>query len=134
MNKLLKPFLVIGNAFVRWILRTRAHRLLSRSVVLLEIKGRRSGRTYLVPVSYKPADYGITIMTYRRRMWWRNLLGSDEIPIYLRGSRILATPEVVSEDREAIGNGLLERGWVRKSAIRAKAAESVLIRLRIDMR
>ncbi len=129
MNRLLKPFLAIGNEVVRRVLKSRFHWMLSGNVVLLEITGRRSGRKYLVPVNYKPAKDGITVMTYRRRLWWRNLLDGGEFPIYFRGRQVTAVPEVETDDLDVIRNGLIERGWIRQSAFRAKAMESVLIRL-----
>lgn len=131
MTKLLKPFLAIGNAFVRWLLRSRFHPLLSSKVVLLEVKGRKSGRMYLVPVNFRQvqgAD-GISVMTYRHRQWWRNIRDGGELTVYLRGERTDAIAEVVTDDLVEIGDGLLDRGWARRSMIRAKAKESVLIRL-----
>ncbi len=130
MNFLLRPFLAINNAFVRRLLQSPFHRLLSGNVVLLSVIGRKSGRTYLVPVNYKLMPGGISVLTYRRRLWWRNLWGVDEVKARFRGSWVMMSPELVADDLEAIGQGLVERGWVRRSMFRAKAKESVLIRLR----
>ncbi len=130
MNRLIKPFLAVGNGFVRRALRSRLHWLFSHNVVLLEITGRRSGRVYLVPVNYKSSEHGISVMTYRRRQWWRNIEDGGELPVYLKGERVVMSPDVVTDDIDAIAAGLLRRGWVRRSMIRAKAKESVLIRLR----
>lgn len=132
MSKLLKPFLAIGNAIVKWLLRSRFHRLLSGKVVLLEITGRKSGRKYLVPVNYRAAQDGISVMTYRRRQWWRNLRQADALPVYLKGRKLIMTPEVVLDDPGAIAQGLIDRGWVRKSIAPAAAGEAVLVRLRLS--
>ena len=40
------------NAVMRLLLRSPLHRLRSRRVLLLEFRGRRSGKRYLMPVSY----------------------------------------------------------------------------------
>ena len=130
MTVLLKPILAIGNFFVRRIMRGRFHWLLSRNVVLLEIRGRKSGRLYLVPVNYREFDGGVSVMTYRWRKWWRNLRDGDEIAIWLRGKRLSVRVEMVTDDHEAIAAALLDRGWVRKSIANAKAEEAVLMRLR----
>ena len=129
MIKLLKPFLAIGNAFVKRLMRGRIHWLLSRNVVLLEVTGRKSGRVYLVPVNYRTSQDGISVMTYRRRQWWRNLQGGDLLPVYFKGRRRLTKPEVVTDDLDAIAQGLVERGWVRKSVAPTSAEQSVLIQL-----
>ncbi len=131
MNRLLKPILNISNALARAILRSRFHWLMSRSAVLLEITGRRSGNIYLVPVNYKTFNGGISVMTYRHRNWWKNLLDSDRIDIYLRGKRVVVRPEIVTDDIEAIQQGLLDRGWARRVTVRAKAEDSILIRLHL---
>lgn len=129
MIKLLKPFLAIGNAIVKRILQGRLHWLLSRNVVLLEVTGRKSGHVYLVPVNYRTSQDGISVMTYRRRQWWRNLRDESVLPVYFKGQRRMTKPEVVTDDFDAIAQGLVERGWVRKSVAPTSAEHSVLIRL-----
>lgn len=132
MTKLLKPFLAIGNGFVRRVLQGRFHWLLSSKVVLLRVKGRRSGKEYLVPVNYRSMQdgSGISVMTYRRRQWWRNIEDGGALSVHLRGQLIVTTPEVITSDLDAISAGLLDRGWARRSMVRAKAQDSVLIRLK----
>jgi deazaflavin-dependent oxidoreductase (nitroreductase family) len=132
MNILLKPILAVGNFFVRRLLRSRLHWLLSHEVVMLEITGRKSGRLYLVPVNYRSFDGGVAAMTYRRRKWWLNLRGVDEIHIWLRGRRVAARVELVTDDYEAISRGLVERNWVRKAVANTNAKESLLIRLHVS--
>lgn len=132
MNLVLKPFLAFGNAFVRGVLQTRFHWLLSRNVVLLKVTGRKSGRIYLVPVNYRTANGGISVMTYRRRQWWRNIEDGSELPVFFKGKLTIAAVEVVTDDLNAVAAGLLDRGWARRSMIRARAKDSVLIRLRFD--
>ena len=129
MYKLLKPFLAIGDALVKRVLRSRIHWALSGNMVMLELTGRKSGQIYLVPVNYRPFEGGISIMTYRRRQWWRNIQSGTELPVYLRGKRTITMPEVITKDIEAIEAALVARGWVLKSAVPAKAKDSVLIRL-----
>ncbi len=134
MLKLIKPFQTVGNAFVKRVLRTRFHWILSRNVVLLEITGRKSGRTYFVPVNYRQSGDTVSVMTYRGRKWWLNLRGVNELPIYLKGERVLAIPEVITEDHDAIAAALIDRGWIRKSIARSAAADAVLIKLRLSNR
>ena len=129
MYKLIMPILNIGNAITRRLLRSRLHWLLSHSVVMLEIVGRRSGKTYLVPVNYKPFDGGVSVMTYRRRHWWLNLKDVDQLQLWFKGTKVAVRPELVTEDLDAIQQGLTERGWARKAVVPARAKESVLIRL-----
>ncbi len=130
MIKLLQPFLTVANIFVKILLRSRLHWLLSGNVVLLVVVGRKSGKAYLVPVNYRRSDGGISVMTYRRRQWWRNIETGSQLPVYFRGKLVPTRVEVVTDDEEAIARGLIERGWMRKSIAPAKAHECVLLRLK----
>lgn len=131
MIKLLQPFITVGNIFIRRLLRSRFHWLLSGYVVLLEVTGRNSGRKYLVPVNYRPTADGIRLLTYRHRTWWRNIESGSELPVWLKGRRIITTAEVVTDDPDAIAAGLADRGWIRKAIAPSGARDSLLIRLHI---
>ncbi len=98
---------------------------------MLEVTGRRSGKLYLTPVSYVTAPGGILVMTYRHRQWWRNIEDGGELPIYLRGQRMVAMPQVVVDDLDAIGVALEHRSLMRKFVAPAKPEETVMIRLRV---
>ena len=82
------PFTVINqtvNRVTRPILRSPAHKLLSRRLLLLTVTGRRSGRTFTIPVSYLEQDGRLLIQPSapERKVWWRNLRG-DGAPVRVR--------------------------------------------------
>jgi hypothetical protein len=62
------------NPLVRALLRSPLHPLLSRRLVLLRVTGRRSDRTFELPVGYVRNDTGIlvTVGAPDRKQWWRN--------------------------------------------------------------
>ncbi len=63
----------VVNPFVRALLKSPLHPLLSRRVLLLRLTGRRSGRTIELPVGYVAAGDGIvvTVGAPERKQWWR---------------------------------------------------------------
>jgi hypothetical protein len=64
----------LGNPFVRGILRSPAHRLLSRSLTVLEYEGRATGRTFAIPLRYaETADGRLVALAVDpdRKLWWR---------------------------------------------------------------
>jgi hypothetical protein len=63
------------NPLVRALLRSPAHRVMSRGVLLLTYTGRRSGRRYTLPVQYARTDQGLILWPahHDRKRWWRNL-------------------------------------------------------------
>jgi hypothetical protein len=74
------------NPLTAAILRSRVHGLISRRVVLLEYRGRRSGRRLSVPASYRREDDELRIVSSPRRVWWRNLQGGAPVRVLLRGT------------------------------------------------
>jgi deazaflavin-dependent oxidoreductase (nitroreductase family) len=75
----------IGNPFVSWLLRSPAHGLLSRNVMLVSVTGRKSGKTYTTPVEYKRTGNKVAVVSRAGRTWWRNLEGGAPVRVFLRG-------------------------------------------------
>ncbi len=76
------------NAAMRVLLRSPLHPLRSGRVMLLEFSGRRSGRRYLIPVSYweRPAGQIICLSSTTWARWWLNLDDADVV-LYLYGQK-----------------------------------------------
>jgi F420H(2)-dependent quinone reductase len=82
------PFAVFnrtGNPLIGAVLRSPLHRVLSGSLALITVTGRRSGREYTFPVGYEQQDDRVTITVGwpERKRWWRNLRGGGG-PVRLR--------------------------------------------------
>jgi len=104
----------IVNPVVRPVLRSPLHRLLSRALMLLTLRGRRSGRFYTIPVQY--AREGNTVIVYpgraEEKTWWRNLAGGADVTLRIKGRDLRGHAVAVTDDREAIADGL--RIWLRR--------------------
>jgi hypothetical protein len=61
--------------------------MLSRSVMLLTVVGRRTGRLYTMPVGYVSQDGTLDVLVANRqlKLWWRNLEGGAPVVLVLRG-------------------------------------------------
>lgn len=57
-------------------------RIIGRSVALVTFKGRSTGRTYTLPVSYERDGTRVMMLSRASRRWWRNLRG--EVPVRVR--------------------------------------------------
>ena len=90
----------VVNPIVRAVLRSRLHPLLSRRLVLLRVTGRRSGRTFELPVAYVRDDSGIlvTVGAPERKQWWHNIDGPTPITVVLRGRTRPGVAELVGRD------------------------------------
>ena len=86
------PFAVFNrtaNPFVSAVLRSPLHPLLSRSLALITITGRRSGRRYTFPVGYRQDGDRVLIDVGwpERKRWWRNLRDAAKVEMRIRGTR-----------------------------------------------
>ena len=73
------------NPFIAFLARSPLHFLLSHQVLVIQFKGRKSGKQYLVPVSYHEHGTSYTCVTLRSNIWWRNLKELTHIQIWLKG-------------------------------------------------
>ncbi|MEM6582981.1 MAG: hypothetical protein AAF699_16995 [Pseudomonadota bacterium] len=97
MNKQL--FRII-NPIVRTLLRSPLHGLMSANTVLLKFKGRKSGRAFILPVSYFQQQNQIICCTAKDNIWWRNLLQAEGIHLVLRGKRRQGKLRIVRDDSD----------------------------------
>jgi deazaflavin-dependent oxidoreductase (nitroreductase family) len=92
-------FFMDYNFFIRWLARSLLHFFISKSVVLISYRGRKSGMEYTTPVNYIEAQEGVLLTTsFKERVWWRNLRGGQEVTVRLRGKDLPARVEVLEED------------------------------------
>ena len=74
------------NPVVAFLARSPLHFLISRQVLVIQFKGRKSGKQYLVPVSYHEHESSYTCVTLRSNIWWRNLKEVSHTKIWLKGT------------------------------------------------
>jgi deazaflavin-dependent oxidoreductase (nitroreductase family) len=96
------------NPLVRALLRSPAHRLMSRGVLLLTYTGRRSGRRYTLPVQYARADHGLILWPahHDRKRWWRNLQPAAPVRVRVAGRELHGTAQVLIDDPAQIADAL----------------------------
>jgi hypothetical protein len=60
---------------------------LSRRLLLVRVTGRRSGRTFELPVGYarRDSELLVTVGAPERKHWWRNIDGPTPVTVLLRG-------------------------------------------------
>ncbi|MDC0942755.1 hypothetical protein OAS63_05840 [Gammaproteobacteria bacterium] len=74
------------NPVVAFLARSPLHFLISHQVLVIQFKGRKSGKQYLVPVSYHEHEFSYTCVTLRSNIWWRNLKEVSHTKIWLKGT------------------------------------------------
>ena len=92
-------FLKIGNPLMRWLTRSPLHGLISNSVMLVTVTGRKSGKKYSTPVNYQQQGNRLVTISQRQRTWWRNLRGGAPVSLRLRGREIPAQGAVIEDPK-----------------------------------
>ena len=122
----------LANAAVAWLVRTPFHPLLLGSVIVVRCVGRRTGRTYHVPVMCRPSGgEALHVLTSARGLWWRNIASGAPATVYYRGREREARIDVVRgvDDPSEVERALASRGVVARTLVALPASESVLLRL-----
>jgi deazaflavin-dependent oxidoreductase (nitroreductase family) len=79
------------NAMVKTVLRTPGlQRMLGSTLALISVTGRRTARTYTIPVGYDRQDGTVVVLTKRFRTWWRNLQDNPGVELRLAGRTVRA--------------------------------------------
>ena len=133
-----------SNRLVAFLLCSPLHWLLSGSVMLITVRGRKSGHWLTTPVNYVTGREGQLYTTSQREhIWWRNLLGGAPAFVRVRGTEYAAfgeaiiEPHAVSEElihllvRVPKMAGRLHIGWTRDGTPEptdlARAVEHVVL-------
>lgn len=138
------------NPFVRFMLHSPWHRVMSGSLLLLTYQGRKSGQAYTLPVQYVQVGQTFYIVAGQaeQKRWWRNLAGGAPVRLWVRGQAYQAAAQVITRDADDadIVDGLIayftrfpaaaqERGVTRlpaggfdRNAVQAAATQMTIIR------
>ena len=96
-----RTLLPVVNRLMRSWLRSRWHRPVSSSMMVLTFDGARSGRAYSFPVGYAEDAEGL--VTFTRFAWWKNFREGRPVSLWLRGRKVrgravaVRDPEQVAE-------------------------------------
>ena len=95
-----------ANPMMMWLLGSPLHRLMSRDLLVMRFRGRKSGRQFSTPLSYVEVGGRLYLVTRRTvANWWRNMLGGAAVEVVWRGQKVSAQATVLesSGDEAEIG-------------------------------
>jgi deazaflavin-dependent oxidoreductase (nitroreductase family) len=108
------------NPLVTAVLRSPLHWLLSSGLMLITIKGRRSGRRYTIPVGYQRHGGVLTILVSEapKKQWWRNFPDPAPVELRVKGKTLQGTakqvPATAPEFRERVEETLRRLPWMAR--------------------
>ena len=94
------------NPIVILLLHSPLHSLMDKSTILITFTGRKSGKTYTIPVSYVRDGDTLMMISQREHSWWKNLRGGAQVTLYLQGHTLKARGEVFM-DAETVENKVI---------------------------
>lgn len=90
---------------VSWLLHSPLHRLVSKEVMFISLKGRKSGKTVATPTNYLRDGNTLWVVSWRDRNWWKNLRGGAQVQVLLAGDNREGFGQVL-EDEQAVAQSL----------------------------
>jgi hypothetical protein len=91
----------LANPVVRAVLESPIHRALSGTLLTVAYRGRRTGRSFRIPLRYaETTDGAIVALAVRpeRKLWWRSFAEPSEATLTLRGDQVQATGALAAGD------------------------------------
>ena len=80
------------------VLRSPLHGLLSKNFMLVTYTGRKSGKSYSLPVNYYRMADSLLVTSLRSRTWWRSLRNGAPVTLILQGKPTSAIGEAVEAE------------------------------------
>ncbi len=100
----------IANPFVRLILQSPLHGIMSAALLLITYRGFKTGKEYTLPVQYVKEGQTIYLVPGmpEKKVWWRNLRGGTPVRLLLAGKPLLGKADLLEGDaaREGIAQAL----------------------------
>lgn len=93
---------------MRMTLHSPAHFVFSDSIVVIKYTGRKTGKSYEVPVRYVEKNGVLQCYTDKRAGWWPNLRDNPNVTFRLRGRDINYATRVLIDDTEKLRTELKE--------------------------
>ena len=90
------------NPMMRLTLHTPAHFVFSDSLLVVKYRGRKTGKSYEVPVRYVEKDDFIQLFTDKRSGWWPNLRDNSNVTLRIRGKDISVSTRVLTDDPDKL--------------------------------
>lgn len=95
----------LQNPFMKWLLRSPLHFMVSSAYTVITFTGRKSGMIYSTPIQYGQAGSTVWAVTNGTYRWWRNLRGGAPVSLRLRGHDVRGQA-TISEDPAQVASAL----------------------------
>ncbi len=95
-------FMNFFNGFTKVILRSRFHGMMSDSILLISLTGRKTGKTITTPVNYVLTGREVLITSDLEKSWWLNLRVNKSVAILLKNQEIRCEANLIEKGDQLI--------------------------------
>ena len=95
-----KTIMKIVNFFMKTIIRSPLHGIISKGILLITYLGWKSGNFYTVPVQYVQDGDTVWLSSTKDRVWWRNMVGGAAVTLRLQGKDVKGKADAYEDDRK----------------------------------
>lgn len=96
------------NPLVVFILRSPLHFIASKNLIFITFQGRKSKKTFNIPVSYHREGNDLIALTLKQNLWWKNLKMLNRTQITLLGKKEDVGITIVDQDTQFIKEKMRE--------------------------
>lgn len=93
------------NPIIKGLLNSPLHFFASKNMLLITYTGRKSGKTYTLPINYIQDGDTLYATSWKERSWWRNLRSGQTVTLKIQGKEMTASPKV-EETNEGVAEFL----------------------------
>ena len=97
----MRSLLKLGNPFVKFLLRSPFHWILSKNTLLITFLGWKSGNFYTTPTNYVQDGETVWLTSARDRICWRNMIGGAAVTLRLRGKNVKGKADAYRDEKKA---------------------------------
>ena len=99
--KLPESLFAVINPLMRLVLSSPLHFVVSRSLLLIRYRGRRTGIWRTTPLRYVRDGDVVRCFSSQGTQWWRNLQDGAQVTLTVRGKRVDCEATVVTDQQRA---------------------------------
>jgi deazaflavin-dependent oxidoreductase (nitroreductase family) len=95
-------FMNLFNGFTKFILHSRFHGIMSDSILLISVTGRKTGKTITTPVNYVLTGKEVLITSDLEKSWWLNLRANKSVIILLNNQEVHCEANLIEKADQLI--------------------------------
>lgn len=89
------------------LLKSPLHGFVSKNMMLTTVTGRKSGKQISTPTNYLRDGNTLWVISWRDRIWWKNLRGGAKIQVLLAGKNVEGCGQVIEQEK-SVAQSLFE--------------------------